>query len=457
MFSQSFFADSLVNNRQTVLSNYNSRVDCRVKEQMKYNYSYYNIVLKETEEYVHLYNSYSGALCKLEKKAHDFILNSVLDDKNKCKYFDDLLKQGFIKPIELNEYNKIVCTERTTVLSTSAVSMSYVIAPTLACNLNCDYCFESGYRNNSTMSDDLLFEIADYIYYRTDATTKNIHVVWFGGEPLVAFDKIVKFSKYLISKLTEKQINFSSTMISNGLLFTEDRIKIMLKQCALKSVQITIDGTKEIYCARKHATSKQFDELFENIKAAVKHLKVSVRLNCDDNNYDDLKTVAKQLIELCREHNNLNIYLAKLVDYSGCGGEQFFSQDAFDNKRIEFDKYICELQGKPYKPFIPKYRKTFCGLFKLNSQVIGPNGEIYKCEHHIGQTDKVVGNIKYGLNYNDFLIDFIANTPPSKCRTCKIFPICLGGCPAQRFDLPHDNPCCYTEAYIKKSLLKFIN
>lgn len=424
---------------------------------MHYNYSFYNIVLKEDEGVVFLYNSYSGALCKLEKEVHNFILNTVIDDNNKCKYFDELLKQGFIKPVDLNEYNKILLTERKTVLSDPKNTLSYVIAPTLACNLNCDYCFESCYRNGKVMSDELIIEIADYILKGINSDIKEVHICWFGGEPLVAFDKILKFSEYLIPKLKEMQIKYHSNMISNGILLTLDRANILAKRCALKRVQITIDGTKRIYCIRKHATEKQFDELLKNIKSALNHLKITIRLNCDSDNYDDLKIVTKQLIEKCGRSPNLNIYLAKIVDYVGCGGEQFFSQNAFDSKRIEFDKYVCKLHGKEYEPPIHKYRKAFCGLFKLNNEVIGPDGELYKCEHHVGQTDKVVGNIKYGLNYNDFLMKFIANKPQSQCKHCKIFPICLGGCPAQKLDLPKGEACFYSEFYIKHLLDRFIN
>ncbi|MDE5553542.1 MAG: SPASM domain-containing protein, partial [Malacoplasma sp.] len=394
-----------------------------------------------------MYNSFSGALCKLEKEAHNIILNTVLDDNDKCKYFDELLKQGFIKPLDLNEYNKIVLTDRITILSNPKNALTYVIAPTLACNLNCDYCFESGYRNGKVMSDELLIEIADYILKRTNPDIKEIHIVWFGGEPLIAFNKILKFSEYLIPKLKEMQIKYHSSMISNGVLLTSDRANILAEKCALKRVQITVDGTKRIYCARKHATEKQFDELCENIKSALEYLKISIRLNCDYDNYGDLKAVTKQLIEKCDSNKNLNIYLAKLVDYVGCGGEQFFSQDAFDNTRIEFDKYVCELQGKEYEPPIHKYRKSFCGLFKLNNEVIGPDGELYKCEHHVGQTDKIIGNIKYGKSYNEFLMKFIENEPQEQCKTCKIFPICLGGCPAQKFDLPEYKSCFYSEFY----------
>ncbi len=423
---------------------------------MFYKYSYYNIVLKENDEFVYLYNSYSGALCKLEKTVHDYILNTVLDDKNKCNFFDKLLSQGFIKPLDLDEYNRIILNERVAVLSYPKRTLSYVIAPTLACNLNCDYCFESGYRNSKIISDEKIIEIANYIISRLSDNIDEIHIGWFGGEPLVAYEQIIKFSEYLIPKLEEKQIKYSASMISNGVLLTQDKAKILYEKCKINQVQITIDGTKQIYCTRKRATEKQFDDLLENIKSALEYLKITIRLNCDCNNYDDLKTVTEQLLRYCNNHKNLIVYLAKLVDYTSCGGEQFFSQDKFDQKRIDFDKFVCQHQNKPYEPLVYKYRKSFCGLYKLNNQVIGPDGEIYKCEHHVGQTDKIVGNIEYGLNYSDFLMKFIANEPLEQCKSCKIFPICLGGCPAQKVDLPEGQSCFFSQYYIEHILKQYI-
>jgi len=105
---------------------------------MIYNYSYYNIILKESQDFVYIYNSFSGALCKLEKDIYDLILNNEINDNVKCKYFDELYNQGFIKPKDLNEFNKIFLTERINILSSNNNKLSIIITPTLACNLNCE-------------------------------------------------------------------------------------------------------------------------------------------------------------------------------------------------------------------------------------------------------------------------------------------------------------------------------
>lgn len=124
------------------------------------------------------------------------IKNETIDDKTPCLYFEELLKQGFIKPIELNEFNKILTIERSAAYESTEEKLTFVIAPTLACNLNCVYCFENGYRNKKTMSEETLDEVISFIESKLKNQTKSIHITWFGGEPLLAY-KGSSYSKLL--------------------------------------------------------------------------------------------------------------------------------------------------------------------------------------------------------------------------------------------------------------------
>ena len=419
---------------------------------MIYNYSYYNIILKESQDFVYIYNSFSGALCKLEKDIYDLILNNEINDNVKCKYFDELYNQGFIKPKDLNEFNKIFLTERINILSSNNNKLSIIITPTLACNLNCEYCFEKDNRRNIAADDKTIIDIADFILKQLTLNIKEVHITWFGGEPLLAYNKIKLFNTYFKEKILCLNIKYSASMITNGILLDEEKVKFMVEKCNLKNIQITIDGTQEVYCKRKQATIKQYMQLLSNIKCAVNYLKVSIRLNCDGENYENLKEVAKYLINMCSKSNNLSIYLAKLVDYTTCQGTQFFNQLEFDKKKIEFNKYLSNLLDRPYRKRVVKYRPTFCGLYKLKNFVVGPTGELYKCEHHVGQKSREIGHIKYGYNYSNFMMEFLNNFPDESCIKCKLYPLCLGGCPAQKLDIPNNENCYISEYYIKSIL-----
>ncbi len=423
---------------------------------MKYIQSDYNIVISKDRDYIYLYNSFSGAFAKIENAVYLIIENEVLDDKKPCPYFDEFLKQGFIKPLELNEFNKIITMERGAIYDSSEEKLNFVIAPTLACNLNCAYCFENGFRNNRFMSDETVDEIIKFIGNKINNGTKSIHITWFGGEPLLAYNTIFEFNKKLKPIIADKTIQYMSSMISNGILLTEDKAKYLAEECNLKNIQITIDGKEKTYCKQKGATPVQFRQVLNNIKNAVNHLKISVRFNCNKDNFEDILFIANEIIDLCKCNENLKLYLARLVDYS-CGCESnFFSQEEFDSKYIEFNKFVCQKLGKDYKPKLPKYRKSFCGLFKLKNLVVGPDGELYKCEHYVGREEKVIGNIRQGLFYTDEMLDFVSNKIYAKCKECKLFPLCVGGCPAQKQDLGEKEACSLSLNYVKKILKGYI-
>ena len=424
---------------------------------MKYSYSFYNIVVKETVHHVYLYNSLTGAFCQLEKNIHAIIANTFIDETNKCVPFDKLLKHGFIKPCYLDEYNKIRLNESKTKLERGCNKQTFVIAPTLSCNLNCHYCFEINHKNDKMMTKEIVFAIADYIIEHLENTTKHIHIIWFGGEPLLAYDTILCFNQYFKRLVANLSINYTARIITNGLLLDEVKIKVLSDQCAVNSMQITVDGTREIYCSKKNATAEQYDKLLQNIKVALNYCRISIRLNCDGSNYEDLKNVSQELVNICDCHQNLSFYIEKLIDFQCCGESQYLTQAEFDAYKIDFEKYISKLLNKNYKKIIPKHAKCFCELSHINNLVFGPDGEIYKCEHDIGQEDKIIGHISSGLYFNDYLMKFIQNEPAKRCQKCKIYPLCLGGCPAQRPSLGDGNTCLYKKEYIESLLQGLID
>lgn len=74
-----------------------------------------------------------------------------------------------------------------------------------------------------------------------------------------------------------------------------------------------------------------------------------------------------------------------------------------------------------------------CMCQQMNAFVVGPEGELYKCWHHLGIQEKVIGSIfdsQTITNYSllaDIMVhgDAILDT---KCKMCVLFPSCYGGC-----------------------------
>ena len=123
---------------------------------------------------------------------------------------------------------------------TSDAITHYTILTTTDCNARCFYCFEMG-RPRMPMSKETAQRTADYIINHCKG--KKITINWYGGDPLYNKDVIT----FICRLLTEAGVDYESKMISNGYLFDDDVIAEAQSLWRLKRVQITLDGTEEVY------------------------------------------------------------------------------------------------------------------------------------------------------------------------------------------------------------------
>ena len=397
-----------------------------------FKYSQYNIVVCDNNRYITLYNSYSGAIVKLEKevfeaiKAGNFLLSDVL-------YGQELLDNGFIVNSQINEFNRAKAQIESVLTDSWQETVSYVIAPTLNCNLDCIYCFQKEYRtqgNEHLLTDETLSKIETFLIKRNSGNKRlrKVKVNWFGGEPLLCYNQIVSFCESIIYELEKFEIGFECSMITNGILLDEDRLTELTKKCNLRRIQITLDGEEDTYCLKKHTTTENYYKVIKNICIATKYAKTTVRVNADKENFNELVRLIQSLLQEDIHKENLSIHFAQLRDYQNrCATYPLFTDSEFwqyrkqfydvlkisqDDKRDERDR----LGGLPLAPF--------CGLARKNNFVIDYLGNLYKCEHYIGDEDRIVGNIEDGIYYNDEYLHSMTLSVDQRCTVCDIFPQC---------------------------------
>lgn len=79
----------------------------------------------------------------------------------------------------------------------------------------------------------------------------------------------------------------------------------------------------------------------------------------------------------------------------------------------------------------------------MNSYIIGPEGEIYKCWNDVSDRNKIIGYINtQKLTNVDLLAKYMVDSTifeETKCRECFFFPICGGGCPQYRIQNKYEN------------------
>ncbi len=418
---------------------------------MFYKYSRYNVVIDKSKESVYLFNSYTGAFSELTNELYKKIYTNT-NITSDVDFFDTLLEEGFIVPTLQNEYNKIIAHEKESMFKQNSETVTDVIALTLKCNMNCEYCFEAKANKNSSINIEMIPKIISFIKNQitTNPNLKNFGIQWFGGEPMLAYNYILQICDEIKPFCEKKDITFGSSIITNGLMLTKERANEMVNRCNLKSVQITLDGTKENYCKIKKVAPSSYEQVITNIAdicSLSKSINLAIRLNASKTNIDDLKSVVDILFSKLNLQNKLTVYLAEIKDYTNCFQSDCTTNFKFGEYEIiknDFYNYLKNKYGYYKERIVSKTRfsSSFCRLICASNALIGPNGELYKCDHCIGNNEAIIGNVADGYYYNDTYESYCGIHHFDKCKSCDIFPLCLSGCRSQQIIFQEDAVDC---------------
>lgn len=398
---------------------------------MEYKESIFNIYLGEG----YIYNSYSGAIIRINKP----IIKCLSEED--CSI---LAEQGFVVPEKINEINKFSLERSGKIYSMHHRSLKYVIALTNDCQAHCGYCFEKGIDRSSYMSIETAKKVVGYIAEQMERSmASSVQVTFFGGEPLMNYEVLSYLGTELYRLCREKDTPFVANIITNGIALDIEKAKAMAA-FGVKFAQITLDGTREEY--RKAKGIDAFDVVINNITQVASILPIDIRLNITRGNAENITVLIDELLDAHNLAGKVQITLAQVVNYVGC---QFNSVLCLDN--MEYAQYLRDsfiaFSGRSQKSMrashlLPKVLRTYCGMENCMQFVIGPDGELYKCEHNVGKPSEIVGDIEVGPYYSDLEMSFYSQIP-DKCvkECCPFLPMCLGGCVNERIHNKHIRDC----------------
>ncbi|MCL2137414.1 MAG: SPASM domain-containing protein [Coriobacteriia bacterium] len=336
------------------------------------------------------------------------------------------------------------------------------IAPTLACNFACLYCYESA--KKGIMSKEVQQSIVEMVEDAANSK-KDIQITWYGGEPLLAINVIREMSAQFIAICAEHQVNYFAYMVTNGYLLTPEVIE-QLKECAIQNLQITIDGPKEVHDSRRMLSNQKgtFDVIISNILQLVEAgIHPDIRINVDKTNKDSLPQIIGYLkdlkLEQCRiTFGHVNAYTEACANIEGsCLNVKEYAEET-----IEYQHLLHEagFLASEY-PMYPGIKGNYCCADSVYSYVVDPEGYLYKCWNDIGNVEKSIGLITEDEALTDLqyktLADYLLWSPfeHEKCIECSILPICMGGCPFNGMSQGGD-PECEKWKYNIEAALGFI-
>lgn len=337
------------------------------------------------------------------------------------------LRDGWFRvPQEMNDqkYADHVRFLRQTMHKKSRHITNYVIFTTTDCNARCFYCYEMG-RSRIPMSAETAHKAADYIAAHCGG--EKVGIQWFGGEPL--FNKAV--IDIICNDLTAKGVEYHSTMISNGYLFDDATVKQAVELWKLKRIQITLDGTEDVYNRSKAFIYKDGPSPYQVVLANIERLLdagvvVVIRLNMDNHNAENLMILADELHARFAGRKNLSVYSHVLYEFLGANKhireeeEQhhlYKEQEALSNKLADFG-FVKKLRLRKELPL------CHCMADSGHSVTILPDGELGLCEQY--SEDDFVGHLEKEELDKTVIQSFQEHhLPLEDCKTCFYYPECI--------------------------------
>lgn len=428
--------------------------------------SAYNLSIRDEGGRYYLFNTRRGAAHLMESHAYQSYwasANGAAPLEDAAEMVRQLIDGGFLVDNDADELSEIESAHVDG--RRSREKLELVIAPSMACNLDCFYCFETN-RYPGRMGDETQRNLVGLARRYLESGTKRLAVTWYGGEPLLAFRAIERLSKAFLALCDEAGCTYTADIVTNGTLLTPERAQ-RLASWKVARAQITLDGVPDLHDQRRvpKAGTPTFDKVVKGIEAAVPHMHVAIRINvCRD--------VAIRLEDLLRilASRGLNakasVYLAPLRGLPELSGThesipmestqwasgkergqriEFLTARETGELMLHFHGLLRKYGFATYPDVLPHPRKTICMGDRDHSWLIEANGNVQKCYWTAGAKHEAVGHLTSGGIVSDTPLrkwqDWSAFKRPD-CASCVMLPLCLGLCPLRQMQGEAD--CCPT-------------
>lgn len=298
-------------------------------------------------------------------------------------------------------------------------SFHIMILPTYQCNLRCWYCIQK--HQDMIMSENTIKCLEKHIEkYIDENDIKDFKLSWFGGEPLLEFEIIVKLTTFAKTLCELKKISFNCAITTNGTLIKKEWIPIF-RNLEIFNYQITIDGYREQHNAVKRLPGKSaFDTSLNNIRMIVEQIpEASVNLRINYTEKSDPIKIIQSINEVIPQN------IREKVTIIPCKVWQI-------DDRVITNQFKETLRSKDFIGSYKYYntRLGMCYVDRTHYETIFPNGRVGKCDNENPETvngvlkdNGIVVWDKPNIDVQKYIF-----SEESACKRCKHLPICYGPC-----------------------------
>lgn len=403
--------------------------------------SKYNCILQDNTGMV-IYNAATDQLVALTPQlANIFNEGKAAPEKIKAQHaelYDHLLQKGIFVCDEADETETYI--RKREEYERSSGEYTITINPTLACNMSCWYCYES-HKNMPAMSADVKQSVLLLIdKLLADNKLKKLNLSFFGGEPLLYFDKVVvDIINHAKMQCKAFDAKLSIHFTTNAYLLTDNVLKQL--EGLDVSFQITIDGGKQVHDSVRKTKGGEptYARIVEHIHQTLSHgFPVGVRFNYTVKSIPSFVDVVKDFSHLPQEQKQLVNFTFQRVWQDNEGDARQVEQQVEHIERAFEQAGLFVNNAKSY--IVP-----YCYADGVNTAVVNYNGDLFKCTARDFAPKSKEGTLAADgtLRWNERLRKRMSIRHGSDtCLQCRIYPICHGGCSQMKLEVPDGISSC---------------
>lgn len=345
-------------------------------------------------------------------------------------------------------------------------TISLLIKPASSgCNLKCAYCFYYDVADNreianyGSMSFETLENLVKNVFLHVE---EAVSFMFQGGEPtLRGIDFFYKLHEF-VEKYNTNRIELSFSIQTNGTLLNEDWFSLFKKYHYL--VGISIDGTKPIHDMFRydHRQMGTFDMILEHLYRLQEE---GIEFNVLSVVNSEVAKHGKEIYEFFRENEFRFMQFIPALDPLSDKENKNYSLNAKD-----YGLFLDEVFNAWYEDIkkgifgsIRYYENLLLILLGRAPEacdmvghctanaVIEADGSVYPCDFYV-LDERKLGNVNeesiVDILHSQGAIQFVKESYslPEKCKECKYFKLCRGGCKRHK-DTRNYNKFCESYLY----------
>jgi uncharacterized protein len=354
----------------------------------------------------------------------------------------ELAAVGAIVPAEEDELAAVLAGLRSG--SEDPARRGFTILVTGYCNMACGYCGQEHHR--TAVQTQRVQRLAE----RVEATiagqeTREVEVVWFGGEPLLALRLIRELSARFVAAADLHRVGYSARMATNGSLLTVATLRELHHHCRLNAIEVTLDGPQAVHDRRrrKRNGTGSYHHIVHVLGEAVRErvaegLELSIRINVDTEN----EAGVGELIADLAAHGLAapQVSLHPVPVHSWGNDISAVELDARRYASLEA-QWLRQAQalGFRFAGMPTALKQTTCRATSTQGEIVDLQERIYSCSEHplvpgvrdsavVATVADLVGAAPRPAGGYDDWYDHV-EAGGAQCEKCPMLPVCGGACP----------------------------